>query len=316
MRALLVMNPAATSTTERSRDVLVNALAAQADVTVVPTEFRGHATELAATAVEEHYDLVISLGGDGTVNEVVNGLLADREAGDQSARPALAVLPGGSTNVFARALGLPNDPVEATGAILDALRAGRRRSVSVGQADERFFTFSAGFGFDAAVVAMVERERASGKPNTGGRYVRLAVQRFMAERYGMNAQLRRSPIRVELHDGTPVPPLFMAMAMNTSPWTYLGSRAIVTTPEASFESGLDLFGLSSMTTPSVVTVVGRLLSGSSRLTRTRGVVVRHDAAEIEFTSEQPLDFHVDGDYLGARTKVTLRNLPNALRVVV
>lgn len=316
MRALVVMNPAATSTTERSRDVLVNALAAQADITVVPTEFRGHAAELAAAAVEQRYDVVIPFGGDGTVNEVVNGLLADRNAGDRTARPALAVVPGGSTNVFARALGMPNDPVEATGALLDALRSGRERSVSVGQADGRFFTFCAGYGFDAAVVGMVERARAAGKRNTGGRYVRLAVQRYLTERYGMHGHLRRAPIRVELRDGTPVPPLFMAMATNTTPWTFLGARAIHPTPEASFDTGIDLFGLSSMTTPNVIAVVGRLLSGSSRLPRTRGVEVRHDAHEAVFVSDEPLDFHLDGDYLGVRTKVTVRNLPDALRVII
>lgn len=315
MRALLVMNPAATSTTERSRDVLVNALAAQAEITVVPTEFRGHAAELAAAAAEQRYDLVIALGGDGTVNEVVNGLLADHGAAERHARPALAIVPGGSTNVFARALGLPNDPVEATGVLLDALRVGRQRSVSVGQADGRYFTFCAGFGFDASVVAMVERARAAGKRNTGSRYVRLAVQHYLTERYKIRGQLRRSAIRVELSDGRQVPPLFMAMATNTTPWTYLGTRAIETTPEASFETALELFGLSSMTTPSIVTAVGRLLSGSARLPRTRGVVVCHNASEAVFTADQPLDFHLDGDYLGVRTRVTLRNLPDALRVI-
>ncbi|HEY3480000.1 MAG TPA: diacylglycerol kinase family protein, partial [Streptomyces sp.] len=153
MRALLVMNPKATSTTERTREVLAHALAGELDTEIGETGYRGHAVELARAAAEDGVDLVVALGGDGTVNEVVNGILTARipEGGKL---PDLGVVPGGSTNVFARALGLPNDPVEATGVLLDAIHEGRRRPVSMGLADDRYFTFTAGYGFDAAVVGI------------------------------------------------------------------------------------------------------------------------------------------------------------------
>src|ERR1041385_4004273 len=151
MRALLVVNPAATTTSARTRDVLTHALASEMKLEAVTTEYRGHARDLGRQAADsEDIDLVVALGGDGTVNEVVNGLL--QNGPDRARLPRLAVVPGGSTNVFARALGLPNDAVEATGVLLDALREERERTVGLGvakgtpgsedePAPERRFTF-------------------------------------------------------------------------------------------------------------------------------------------------------------------------------
>lgn len=131
MRALLVVNPAATTTSARTRDVLAHALASDLKLEVAATEYRGHARDLARQAAEGgEIELVVALGGDGTVNEVVNGLL--HNGPDPDGLPKLAVVPGGSTNVFARALGLPNDAVEATGALLDALRERSSRTVGLG----------------------------------------------------------------------------------------------------------------------------------------------------------------------------------------
>src|SRR5918997_4992478 len=132
MRALVVVNPAATTTTAKMRDVLVGALASELKLDVVETTHRGHARELGAQAAAEDIDLVVSVGGDGTVNEVVNGILTD---GPAPHLPMLAVVPGGSTNVFSRALGRSRDPVEATAEILASLRAGRTRMVSLGTAN-------------------------------------------------------------------------------------------------------------------------------------------------------------------------------------
>ena len=165
MRALLVVNPKATTTTERGRDVLVRALRSEVDLAVEYTQRRGHAAELAPRAASDGYDVVVTLGGDGTVNEVVNGLLRD---GPGPTVPALAVVPGGSTNVFARALGLPKDWTEGTGVILEALHTGRVRTVGLGRADDRYFTFCAGLGLDAEVVRKVERARLRGKVSTPG----------------------------------------------------------------------------------------------------------------------------------------------------
>src|SRR5262249_4987313 len=139
---------------------------------------RGHAAELANAAARSGFGLLVTLGGDGTVNEVVNGILSD---GPGPAVPALAVVPGGSTNVFARALGLPRDWAESTGLILEALHTGRTRTISLGQADGRYFTFCAGYGLDAEVIRKVERARLRGKVSTPGLYVRSLVSQFFLE---------------------------------------------------------------------------------------------------------------------------------------
>ena len=129
MPALLIVNPHATATTPLSRDVITHALASQMDLEVVETRYRGHAGTLARKAASEGFQLILTLGGDGTVNEAVNGLLRGAQPG---AEPALAPVPGGNANVFTRALGLPADPVDATGRILEILRAGRDRRVGLG----------------------------------------------------------------------------------------------------------------------------------------------------------------------------------------
>nr|WP_246508431.1 diacylglycerol kinase family protein [Actinocrinis puniceicyclus] len=311
-RGLLVMNPKATTATERTCDVLVGALSSALDLRTVRTERRGHAADLAREAEADGFDVVIAFGGDGTVNEVVTGLLTN---GPGPQVPALAVVPGGSTNVFARALGLPNQAVEATGALLRCLRERQTRLVSVGAAhfdgaeNPRYFTFSAGYGFDAAVVGAVERQREAGRRSTGALYIRSALNEYFR-----HTDRKSAPIRAVLADGTELPPLFMAVLANTAPWTYLGSRPILATPQAGFETGLDLFGLASMSVLPVWRTVGRLLVNSQRLGKGRGVLIRHDLPEITLSAQRPVEFQVDGDYLGPRERVTFRSVPDALRV--
>src|SRR5215212_6226013 len=137
MRALLVVNPNATTTSEHGRDLLVRALRSEVELRVEHTTRRGHAVSLVSQATQDGVDLVVTLGGDGTVNEAVNGLLAGDPDPAHGAhrRPLLAVVPGGSTNVFARALGLPRDWAEGTQVILRALRAGRARTIGLGLAE-------------------------------------------------------------------------------------------------------------------------------------------------------------------------------------
>jgi diacylglycerol kinase family enzyme len=184
MRALLVVNPNATTTTERGRDILVRALRSQVRLEVAYTKRRGHAAELARAAAQDGIDLVVTLGGDGTVNEAVNGLMtADTgPAGNRATeRPALAVVPGGSTNVFARALGLPGEWAEGTSLILEALVEGRTRTVGLGRVDERYFTFCAGFGIDAEVVRRVEQSRRRGAVSRPTLYMRHILTQYVKD---------------------------------------------------------------------------------------------------------------------------------------
>ncbi|PAZ17683.1 diacylglycerol kinase [Streptomyces sp. SA15] len=322
MRALLVVNPAATTTSARMRDVLIHALASEMKLEVVTTEYRGHARDLGRQASESaDVDLVVALGGDGTVNEVVNGLL---HAGpDPDRLPGLAVVPGGSTNVFARALELPNDAVEATGALLDALREGRERTVGLGLAsgtpgsdDEavpaRWFTFNAGLGFDAGVVGRVEQHRERGKKSTHALYVRQVMRQLLGE-----PNRRHGTITLERADEEPITDLVLSIVSNTSPWTFLGNRPIYASPKASFDTGLDVFGLSRLSTTAVARYGTQLLTSSpERGPHGKHAATLHDLSEFTLHSKVPLPLQMDGDHLGLRTSVTFTGVRRALRVIV
>ncbi|MEV5559134.1 diacylglycerol kinase family protein [Nonomuraea wenchangensis] len=325
MRAMLLVNPKATTTNARTRDVLIRALGAAVELAVEETRYRGHAAGLAATARDKGYDMVAVLGGDGTINETVNGLLnpvngdvppASTDVPDDPStrRPALVVIPGGSANVFARALGLPNDPVEATGAVLEALREGRRRTVGLGQAlwegQSRYFTFCAGMGYDAEVVRAVEGLRGTGRKATPARYVNTALRHYLATD-------KRHPAMTVTGPGIPAAEgVFMAIISNTSPWTYVGTRPVRPTPWASFETGLDLLGLRRMGLVSLTPLIQHMLTESDTLPSGKHLVQLHDEAEFTLTARRPVAFQLDGDYLGERESVTFRSTPNALQVLV
>lgn len=306
VRALLVANPSATTTTAAGRDVIAHALASEVKLEVVATRYRGHAAELAARAAIEGVDLVVVLGGDGTVNEALNGLLVD---GPGDRVPALGVVPGGSANVFARALGAPREPLEATRALLGALACGRSRSVGLGRADERWFSFNAGLGWDADVIAAMEHARGRGHEATPARYVATSVRRWTT------ARARPPSLRMEIPGREPVEDVKLALVSNTDPWTYLGGRAVRTNPGSSFEGGLGLFGLRSLGLPTIARIVRQILSpeGFGELDQ---VLRDDDVPELRIVSEEPVNLQVDGDHLGRRSDVEFVAVPRALRVVV
>jgi diacylglycerol kinase family enzyme len=305
---MLVVNPKATATSERERDILARALGSDLKLDVFQTTHRGHAIELGAQATEEGMDLVVVLGGDGTINEIVNGLLGsgpwDPDAPD---RPALAVVPGGSTNVFSRALGIARDPVVATSELLESLRAGRRRRIGLGRVDDRWFTFTAGLGIDADAVRRVEIARRKGKSPTPTRYTRETIRSFLA------MDRRRPPLTLEVPGGEPVPGLFLGIVANTAPWTYFRSKSIVLTPDVSFDTGLDLVAMRRMRLPGTLWSVSGMLTADG--VRGRSVVVYRDLVEFRLSGEASLPLQVDGDYLGERTGATFRSVPSALQVI-
>ncbi|GAA0416766.1 diacylglycerol kinase [Acrocarpospora corrugata] len=337
MRALLLVNPKATSTNRRSRDVLIRALGAAVELTVEETRYRGHAAVLAGTAGAKGFDAVAVLGGDGTVNEVANGLMAGE------ARPKLIIIPGGSANVLARALGLPNHPIEATGAVLEALRDGRHRTISLGHAtwdlDEtlgdggglaaeiagasdvsgprrragggsRYFTFCAGLGYDAEVIRAVEGLRSAGYRASPTLYVNTALRHyFMTDRRHPAMTLHRPRLADERG-------IFLAIVSNTAPWTYIGNRPVNPTPWAGFDTGLDLIGLQRLGLPAMLGLVRQIVGERAGLPAGKHLVQAHDEAEFTLSAERPVAFQLDGDYLGERERVVFRSIPDALQVLV
>jgi diacylglycerol kinase family enzyme len=329
VRALLIANPYATSTTAVRREVITRALASELDLNVVQTRYRGHARHVAEGAARDGYELVLTLGGDGTVNEVVNGMLraspppAAAQPADvppAAAQPAdvppaadapiFAPLPGGSANVFTRALGLPADLVDATGQILGALQERRIRSIGLGLAGRRYFCANAGLGLDAEVVRVVEGLRARGRGASAAMYVLTTVRQFCA------VTNRRVPALSLERDGAPaLNGLFLGIVSNSSPWTYLGQRPVLASPRAGFDTGLDLLAVRTLGTLRTLNMVRQMLSRDSGPSG-RHVVALHDQPVLTFRAARPVAFQVDGEYVGEREHVELRSIPNALRVLV
>ena len=310
MRALLIVNPYATSTTPVRREVIAHALASELDLDVVQTRYRGHAAHVAEGAAREGFGLVLTLGGDGTVNEVVNGMLRARPpgAGPEGA-PLLAALPGGNANVFTRALGLPTDPVDATGRILRSLPAGRARTIGLGLAGQRYFCFNAGLGLDAEVVRVVEGLRARGRGASAALYVWTTVRQFTT------VTNRHEPALTLERDGMPaMDGLFLGIVSNASPWTYLGQRPVNASPNAGFDTGLDLFAMRKLGTLGTLNAVRQMLRDGGPAGR--HVVSLHDQDALSFRAVRPVAFQVDGEYVGEREHVMLRSIPKALRVLI
>jgi diacylglycerol kinase family enzyme len=302
VRLLLIANATAQQVTPWKVTIIESALASAFDVDVVLTKRGGHATHLARGAAHEGLDLVVVLGGDGTVNEVVNGL-----AGTDV---PMAILPGGGVNVLARSLGIPNDPIEATAHLLRNRERPPRR-VPLGRADGRYFTFSCGVGLDGAIVQQVERRRSLKRAGRSGYYAWTALRIFFA-RYGRRrprVHVRWGPGLENRRDG-----LFLAIAQKSDPFTYLGPRPIRLCPQASLDGGLDLLGMDTLRVGFVLRVIASALA-SGRHVRSRHVLHLHDETHIEVTSDEPLPVQADGEYVGDRDRVNLEVVPDALSLL-
>jgi diacylglycerol kinase family enzyme len=302
VKVLLVVNSSASSVTARSRVVIQKALSADHEVTLAETNRRGHAARLAQGAAAAGIEVVVVLGGDGTLNEAANGL-----AGTDS---ALGVLPGGSTNVFARTLGLPNDPIEATGSLLESLAAGAVRPVGLGSVNGRYFLFHVGVGFDAAVVRQVER-RAGLKRYAGHPLFVYAAITTWFRHYD------RSRPRFALHlpDGEVVDDGYFALCFNTHPYTFLGNHPLEIAPDATLERGLVTLTMRTMGFATTLAVVGSALGSGRRARSHRLTDYRTDLTSLRITGHGPFPYQVDGDYLGEVEALELRHEPDALRLV-
>ncbi len=272
---LLIVNPFATSVTEQRVRLVEASLARAGEVKTVLTERRGHATELAAAGA----DAVVVFGGDGAVNEVLNGLAAEVPFG---------ALPGGGTSVFARALGLPRDPGAAAEQLAEAIGVGRTRRITLGRVDGRRFGFSAGVGFDAATVRRVD---ALGRAQDGKRPGDFAFA-YELVRVLASGRFKLEPA-LEVSGRGRAAAVFVA---NCDPYTYAGSIPLHIAPEARFELGLDLVAPISVSARSVPRVARRLVTGKGH--ETEDVLYAHDVDRIEITCDRPLPLQVDGEDLG------------------
>lgn len=312
MRAVLIVNPNATSTTPAGRDLLAHALESRAQLTVEHTDHRGHAVEIAQAAAKAQVDVIIVHGGDGTVNEVVNGVLGAPGDPRPARAPAVGVVPGGSANVFARSLGISPDPVEATNQLVDLLDQHRRgcpwRRIGLMDCGERWAVFTAGMGVDGEVVAAVEAQRDKGRKVTAWRYIRTTVPLVLRS-------ARREPtMTLQLPGREPIGGVHFVFVSNSSPWTYANNRPVWTNPTTSYETGLGVFATTGMNVFANLRLARQMLSKRPRM-QARHLVRDDDLPWLNVTSTTPVATQIDGDYVGLREAMRFTSVPDALGVV-
>jgi diacylglycerol kinase family enzyme len=302
MRVLLLVNATASSVTARKRVMIRKMLAARHEVEVAETSRRGHASRLARAAANEGFDVVAVLAGDGTLNEAADGLL--------HTPTALAPLPGGSTNVYARTLGIDLDVLDAADDLLASLDRRAFKRIGVGIANRRPFLFHTGIGFDASVIRRVERYGELKRYASHPLHVVAAVEAFFRK------EGTRTRVEVELDTGETIEGVRFAVVSKTSPYTYLGRIALQIAPDASVESPLTLTAFRRL---DALTLVGGAVSvmRSGRFFRHRkGLEHRHDLHRIVVRAPEPFPYQVDGDDAGDTQQLELEYEPDALTIVV
>jgi diacylglycerol kinase family enzyme len=245
-RMLVIVNPYATTVSSRLKSLVVYALQSRYAVEAVDTEERNHATQLCREAAQEGYDVVVAFGGDGTVNEAANGLVGSNTP--------LTCLPGGSTNVWCRTLGIPNDVVDATEHLLRMADDFRPFHVDLGRVDEHYFVFASGVGLDASVVEHVDAHPYR-KAKLGAWYYTYAAIATFNRRYLINPPRVRVSGKDRELDGVTV------IVQNSDPFTFFRGRPIRVGEEAGLDTGtLSLTVLARATALELPTLIPRLFS--------------------------------------------------------
>lgn len=307
---LIIVNPYATTVSDRLRNLVVYALQGRYEVEAVSTEAQNHATEIGREVRNHGYDIVVAFGGDGTLNEVVNGL-----AGTDI---PVSVLPGGSTNVVCRTLGIPNDVVDATEHLLALADDWAPRKIDLGKVDERHFVFACGVGIDATVVERVDAHPKL-KARAGPYYYSWAGISAFYRKYLVNPVR----VRVETDAGDPAEGV-TAIVQNSDPFTYFASRPIRVCEGIAIDDGtLSVGVLKRAAQRDMPTLISRLFSAGRSASRHRQVEHFDDVttATVSSVSEdrdgepRPFPLQVDGDYIGTRTRIELRIDPGALTIV-
>lgn len=302
-RMLIIVNPYATTVSDRLRNLVVYALQGRYEVDAVDTQERGHATVLCREAAHEGYDVVVAFGGDGTVNEAANGLLG-------SATP-LTCLPGGSANVFGKMLGIPGELVDATEHLLGIADDWRPRKVDVGVVNGRCFTFSSGLGLDASVVQRVDSNPRL-KARYGAWYFTWAAVSTFNRRYMLKPPRLCAEAGGERYEG------ITALVQNGSPFTYFKDRPVEIAGGPALDSGTLASCVLRRASPlDMPSVAYRALSERAQVTRHRQVLSLPESNELSVrsTDGQPLPLQVDGDYVGEVLAADYSVKPLALNVV-
>jgi diacylglycerol kinase family enzyme len=301
-KVMLISNPRAGSVSARTKEVIAKALSADFKLEVQDTRHRDHAVELSTDAVDRDFDAVVAFGGDGTINEVAQPLVGTDVA--------LGLLPGGSTNVMARALGVPRDPVEATAFLASNLRSGTKRRIGVGKMDGRYFMFSCGIGLDAEVVKRVEADVAAGTQKTEWTFIKHALKAGVSE-YRMADQW----LTVKVPGFDPLTGV-LGICCNARPFTYYKRFPVDACPEARLDRRLDLLVMRNIRTGTIPRLFWSLFVSRGHTKWKRKSRYFHDIQSFTWTAAVAKPIQVDGDFIGETQEVEVSHVPNALDVLV
>jgi diacylglycerol kinase family enzyme len=308
-RAALIVNPRSSGMTPARERKIVLDLRREIDVDVYRTERANHAPRIAHDIVEQgEHDVIIACGGDGTANEVLNGM----ELGPDTAaeRPAFAIVPAGGTNVMSRSLGHPNHPIRAIKHVLRAIVADEGRVVNLASVDERVFMFAAGVGFDAEVVKRIELRRTGRRPSDLAHVVQM-LGIYASERFRLDPSMT-----ITVDDSGEQLRGAMVVVGNTTPMTYVGRMPLHFMPDCSLDTHLDFVAPEEA---NAAFTIGKFMEGLR--VKPRGsksaekMQLRHDVRSLTIECEEPMPVQADGEYLGDRTHITFASIENAVRFI-
>lgn len=299
-QALLVTNLTARTVSKRVQDVIIKALSADLKLEVADTDARHHATELARDAAERGFDLVISFGGDGTMNEVVNGLVGTETA--------LAVLPGGMANVLCRVLEVPVDIVEATGYMINRVKAAETRMIKVGRVNDRYFVLSCGIGLDAATVRAVEANPDAKRKWKDWFFITSALKVAFKEYRGKEPYIRLS---AGGFDGDVV----LAVISNTPEFTFFKRWPVKVAPKAKSDGGFDVFSMSRFPLSYIPALAAGLLSTGGHIDSKRVNYVHDVNAAKVVSMDEAFPIQVDGEFAGEALDLDIELIRDGLRIL-
>lgn len=303
MRVLLIVNAIASSVTARRRVVIQKALGADHDLEVAETARKGHAARLAHGAAADGVDVVVVLAGDGTLNEAADGL-----AGTNT---ALAPLPGGSTNVFARSIGVSRDPIEATAELLTSLDHRSFERVGLGMVNDRHFLVHCGIGFDAAVIEQAERRSVMKRYAAPVLFVAAAFDTWLRV-YDHS----RPRFDFELPDGELIDGSIFAIVSNTTPYTYFGSRPVIVEDRIGLHDALAVMVFRTRRMSGIVRVGVSAVASRRLVRRHPGVVHRRGITSMKVRGDGPFPYQVDGEHLGTAEELSISYEPDVLTLVI
>lgn len=308
MRGLLVVNPFATTTTAATREHIISILSESIELEVIETTHPGHAGDLAHQASKTGKDIVIGFGGDGTINEIANGVLRDGPNPDGT---SIAALPGGHANVFVRNLGIPADPLKAATYLANAFTASAPQLVGLGILSTletaRWFLFNAGVGIDAAVLARMAQRRTTGKHANDLAYAGIALHELLT-----NNVLGKPTLNITDQDNRAVGTSQCALIINLAPWTYLGNRALDVASEATLATALDVYAPRNLK-PRTMGHLLRRIFGTTHEATPEAIHLKNQEF-VSFTTESDMWVQVDGEALHPATQISVTHVRDVIQV--